>query len=90
MFGEPLHPYSQLLIASLPTLDHRGDLQGIPGLPPSLLDPPRGCPFHARCPKAMKHCATVVPPMREARPEHWVACHLYDAAAARSPASVEG
>jgi hypothetical protein len=38
----------------------------------------------------MKHCATVVPPMREARPEHWVACHLYDAAAARSPTSVAG
>jgi oligopeptide/dipeptide ABC transporter ATP-binding protein len=90
MFEEPLHPYSQLLIASLPTLDHRGDLQGIPGLPPSLLDPPRGCPFHARCPKAMRHCATVVPPMREARPERWVACHLYDAAAARSPTSVAG
>jgi peptide/nickel transport system ATP-binding protein len=90
MFEEPLHPYSQLLIASLPTLDHRGDLQGIPGLPPSLLDPPRGCPFQARCPKAMKHCATVVPPMREARPERWVACHLYDAAAAVSPTSVAG
>jgi peptide/nickel transport system ATP-binding protein len=90
MFEEPLHPYSQLLIASLPTLDHRGDLQGIPGLPPSLLDPPRGCPFHARCPKAMKHCATVVPPMREARPERWVACHLYDATTARSPPSVAG
>ena len=90
MFEEPLHPYSQLLIASLPSLDHRGDLQGIPGLPPSLLDPPRGCPFHARCPKAMERCATVVPPMREVRPERWVACHLYDTAAARSPASVEG
>ena len=90
MFEEPLHPYSQLLIASLPTLDHRGDLQGIPGLPPSLLDPPRGCPFHARCPKAMTHCATVVPPMREVRPERWVACHLYDTAAARSPTSVAG
>ncbi len=90
IFGEPLHPYSQLLIASLPTLDHKGVLQGIPGLPPSLLDPPRGCSFHARCPKAMERCATVVPPMREVRPDRWVACHLYDVAAARSPTSVAG
>ena len=58
MFREPLHPYSQLLIASLPTLDRKGAFQGIPGLTPSLLDPPRGCSFRARCPKAMERCAS--------------------------------
>ena len=76
IFREPLHPYSQLLIASLPTLDHRGALQGIPGLPPSLLDRPRGCAFHTRCPKAVPRCAIDTPRLREVRPDHLVACHL--------------
>ena len=52
IFREPLHPYSQLLIASLPTLDHQGAFQGIPGLTPSLLDRPRGCSF----PLALSAC----------------------------------
>jgi peptide/nickel transport system ATP-binding protein len=77
IFREPLHPYSQLLIASLPTLDHRGALQGIPGLPPSLLDRPRGCAFHTRCPKAMPRCSVDTPRLSEVRPDHFVACHLY-------------
>jgi oligopeptide/dipeptide ABC transporter ATP-binding protein len=77
IFREPLHPYSQMLIASLPTLDHRGALQGIPGLAPSLLDKPRGCAFHTRCPKAMPRCAIDTPRLREVRPDHLAACHLY-------------
>jgi oligopeptide/dipeptide ABC transporter ATP-binding protein len=78
IFDEPLHPYTQLLIASLPSLDRKGVFQGIPGLPPSLLDKPTGCPFRARCPSAMDICATTAPPLREARPRRWVACHLYE------------
>jgi oligopeptide/dipeptide ABC transporter ATP-binding protein len=74
---EPLHPYSQLLIASLPTLERKGELVGIPGLPPSLLNRPRGCTFRARCPKAFAHCAAEMPALQEVRPDHWVACHLY-------------
>jgi oligopeptide/dipeptide ABC transporter ATP-binding protein len=85
MFQEPLHPYSQLLIASLPTLDRKSALKGIPGLTPSLLEPPRGCSFRARCPKAMERCATEVPKLREARLDRWVACHLYDMAGAELP-----
>lgn len=81
IFREPLHPYSQLLIASLPTLDHKGTFQGIPGLPPSLLDHQRGCPFHSRCPRAMDRCEGEAPAMREVRPDHLVACHLYEPAA---------
>jgi len=81
IFRGPLHPYSQLLIASLPTLDHRGTFQGIPGLTPSLMDRPRGCSFHPRCPFAMDRCAAEAPAMREVRPGHFVACHLYESAA---------
>jgi len=77
LFREPLHPYTQLLIASLPSLDGKGELRGIPGLPPSLLSPPRGCPFHPRCPFVMERCRVEEPILREVRPGHWVACHLH-------------
>jgi oligopeptide/dipeptide ABC transporter ATP-binding protein len=78
IFGDPLHPYAQLLIASLPSLESRSErLQGIPGITPSLLNPPPGCPFHTRCPKVMDHCKTTTPLLQEVRPTHWVACHLY-------------
>ena len=56
VFDEPLHPYAQLLIASLPSLERKGDFQGIPGVPPSLLDRPSGCPFRTRCPHAFDKC----------------------------------
>ncbi len=77
IFHEPLHPYTQLLIASLPSLDHKGSFRGIPGLPPSLLNRPIGCAFRARCPFAMERCAVEEPRLREVRPDRWVACHLY-------------
>ena len=77
LFREPLHPYSQLLIASLPTLEVKGAFQGIPGLPPSLLNRPTGCTFRARCPRAFDRCAIEEPLLREALPERRVACHLY-------------
>jgi peptide/nickel transport system ATP-binding protein len=77
LFDEPLHPYAQLLIASLPSLDRKGAFEGIPGVPPSLLDRPSGCPFRTRCPHAFDRCASEEPEFREVRPGHWVACHLY-------------
>lgn len=77
MFDEPLHPYAQSLIASLPSLERKGDFEGIPGVPPSLLDRPSGCPFRTRCPHAFERCAAEEPVFREIRPDHWVACHLY-------------
>src|SRR6185503_11015908 len=78
IFSEPLHPYTRLLIASLPSLELKGKFQGIPGLPPSVLDRPPGCSFHPRCPHAMARCTVEDPRSREVRPERWVACHLYD------------
>jgi peptide/nickel transport system ATP-binding protein len=77
VFREPLHPYTQLLISSLPSLDTRGQFKGIPGLPVSLLSPPTGCLFNPRCPKVMDRCCVEVPALREVRPGRWVACHLY-------------
>jgi oligopeptide/dipeptide ABC transporter ATP-binding protein len=77
LFREPLHPYTKLLIASLPSLNGKDRLVGIPGLPPSLLNPPGGCPFHPRCPYVMERCKVEVPPLRELRPNHFAACHLY-------------
>jgi len=75
---EPLHPYTQLLISSLPSLEVKGVFKGIPGLPPSLLSLPSGCLFHPRCPHAMDICTTQVPSFEQVRPERWVACHLYE------------
>jgi peptide/nickel transport system ATP-binding protein len=77
IFKEPLHPYTKLLIASLPSLEAKGEFQGIPGLPPSLLNRPPGCPFYPRCPTRLEICQVQNPPLREVRPGHWVACHLY-------------
>jgi len=77
LFREPLHPYSQLLIGSLPSLKKKEVFQGIPGLPPSLLQRPAGCPFRSRCPHAMERCAVEVPLLREVQPGRRVACHLY-------------
>jgi oligopeptide/dipeptide ABC transporter ATP-binding protein len=77
LFQAPLHPYSQLLIASLPSFEEKGAFRGIPGLPPSLLHRPLGCSFRARCPRAMERCATVEPKLREVEPQRRVSCHLY-------------
>jgi len=76
VFTEPLHPYTRMLIASLPSLEQRGVFQGIPGLPPPLRDLPPGCAFHPRCPLAVERCRTEAPQLREARPDAWAACHL--------------
>lgn len=73
----PLHPYTRMLVESLPSLEHKGVFRGIPGLPPSLLEPPPGCPFHPRCPQAMDRCANGVPELKMVAAEHRVACHLY-------------
>jgi peptide/nickel transport system ATP-binding protein len=76
IIGSPLHPYTQLLLASLPEVGVRHDqatLTGIPGRPPSLADPPEGCRFAARCPFAFERCATQ-PPFEEVKPGHFVAC----------------
>lgn len=76
IFRHPRHPYTQLLISSLPSTETKGQFTGIPGLPPSLLDVPPGCVFHPRCPLAEDRCRAEVPKLRELQPDVWVACHL--------------
>jgi peptide/nickel transport system ATP-binding protein len=78
IFSQPQHPYSQLLIASLPSLEKKGVFQGIPGFPPLLLDPPPGCVFHPRCFYAIDRCAVKEPVLRLVGPNHWAACHLLE------------
>src|SRR5437879_7416199 len=78
IFKDPLHPYTQLLIKSLPNPAPKQDFRGIPGLTPSLLAPPPGCMFHPRCPFVMPRCSVDVPVLEEVKPERWVSCHLYD------------
>ena len=72
----PRHPYTRLLITSLPKVGVKHAetrLEGIPGNPPLLLDPPEGCRFRARCPVAFEKCVEV-PPFIESGPGHSVAC----------------
>jgi peptide/nickel transport system ATP-binding protein len=76
IFREPRHPYTQLLITSLPSTEVKGEFMGIPGLPPSLLNVPSGCVFHPRCPMAAERCRSGVPVLREVQPQTWVACHF--------------
>lgn len=77
LFREPLHPYTRLLMASLPSLDHKETARGIPGLMPSLLNKPKGCPFHPRCPEAFNRCKLEEPRLRTVQPNRAVACHLH-------------
>jgi peptide/nickel transport system ATP-binding protein len=76
-FKEPLHPYTRVLIESLPSFDRDSRLVKIPGQPHSPLNPPSGCVFHPRCPARFTPCDSVVPELNEVRPHRRVACHLY-------------
>jgi len=86
----PAHPYTRLLIESAPDPDRIAGLVGPDdeassadgsGEPPSLIDPPKGCRFHPRCPHVMDRCKVELPPHFEIgdAPNHWAACWLYDA-----------
>ena len=75
IFSRPLHPYARLLIECLPSLEVKDTLEGIPGLPPSLLERPTGCLFHPRCPHATTECVTQEQMLDEVQSERWVACH---------------
>ena len=76
MITAPRHPYTRMLIDSLPSLDARGTLRGIPGLAPLLRELPSGCAFHPRCPMAVERCRSDKPAVREVALEATVACHL--------------
>jgi peptide/nickel transport system ATP-binding protein len=76
----PSHPYTRGLLASLPTAGtRRGDLRGLGGAVPDLLDPPPGCRFASRCANAAADCAAGIPPMRPVEDGHKVACLHLDA-----------
>jgi peptide/nickel transport system ATP-binding protein len=74
---KPYHPYTHMLIDSLPSLDGKHALVGIPGLPPELLNLPTGCAFHPRCPFAMERCKVETPVLQTMGTGRQVACHLY-------------
>jgi len=73
----PRHPYTQGLLRAFPTV-HGGavELSSIPGVPPSLREPPSGCRFHPRCPIAVDQCRDRSPELVTIGPGHFAACHL--------------
>jgi len=74
IFEDPLHPYSQALIKSLPKLGDKSQRKGLSGHPPDLKKPPPGCRFHPRCPFAISKCSREIPKMKEVTSDHYVAC----------------
>ncbi len=76
LFLRPLHPYTQALLAAVPTLDVDAPPRPVAqGEPPNPADPPPGCRFHTRCPCATDLCRQQSPALREAAPGHLVSCH---------------
>jgi len=94
IFYNPQHPYTWGLLQSIPRLDSRekGELTAIPGTPPDLLAPPKGCPFAPRCPYAMKVCEINKPDLTTVSPHHEVSCWLKhpDAPQVKRPEGIGG
>lgn len=78
VFERPLHPYTRMLIESLPTIGDTNLKKGVAGRPPSLWDKLEGCRFADRCPYVMELCRTDEPALKEYRKGHFAACHLAD------------
>jgi oligopeptide/dipeptide ABC transporter ATP-binding protein len=79
LFQKPLHPYTQALLAAVPSLDprrKRGDVI-LEGDVPSPINPPQGCRFHTRCAFVLTKCRTEEPGFIQIEDKRWVACHLY-------------
>ena len=76
IFSKPNHPYTEILISSLPDTKTKRKLIGIPGLPPTLLDPPTGCKFHPRCPKVFDPCSDLIPDKEIIDEKSFFSCHL--------------
>jgi peptide/nickel transport system ATP-binding protein len=76
IFNNPIHPYTQGLLSSFPSVTgQKRKLSGIPGTPPDLISPPRGCKFHPRCVKCQPIETERAPRLTEVLPGHWVAAH---------------
>ena len=80
VYRNPTHPYTQALLSAIPKRDPSEDKVRIhlDGDVPNPADPPKGCPFHDRCPKCMEVCKSELPVTREVSPGHFVSCHLLD------------
>jgi peptide/nickel transport system ATP-binding protein len=78
LFDQPLHPYTQGLLSSVPNIRLEDEeLRTMAGAPPDLINPPSGCHFHPRCPHVMERCHHEEPPYQQVRDERWTACWLY-------------
>jgi oligopeptide transport system ATP-binding protein len=80
LFTTPLHPYTMALLSAVPVpdVDLRDDYVPLLGDLPNPINPPAGCHFHPRCPRAMKICSKEPPELRDHGNGHYCACHLYD------------
>ena len=78
IFNHPMHPYTKKLLACFPNISSGSRVipEGIPGYPPSLIDPPEGCRFCPRCSESTGICSEKEPEYIQAGPEHFVSCHL--------------
>ncbi len=75
IFRDPIHPYTKMLVDSLPRVGDKSQKAGIPGRPPALKNPPPGCRFAPRCPKATDLCRQEVPELVEVEKGRYAACH---------------
>ena len=79
IFNQPAHPYTEALLHAVPTLTDRSKrLWSIEGQPPDLANPPSGCPFNPRCPKAEDRCRREVPPEFQVGENHYTRCWLWE------------
>jgi oligopeptide/dipeptide ABC transporter ATP-binding protein len=80
LFKNPIHPYTQSLLSAIPEADpkKKKDRIVLEGDVPSPVDPPSGCRFHPRCPKAFEPCSVKEPEFKEYGDGHFAACHLLD------------
>lgn len=79
IFKNPQHPYTDALLKAVPNMENenKSELQIIPGTPPDLIMPPKGCGFASRCKYAYKRCKTETPELKEIEKGHFAACHLF-------------